>query len=182
MDQSASTGGMAEDNARLSMPAEWVPHELTLVAWPQREDAWRGTTIEAARDTHAEVVAAISQFEPVLLVADPSQAADARSRVPAENVEVLELPIDDSWLRDSGPIILSDGQGRRVGVDFRFNAWGEAFPLTVDWIYPHLSAQDKATIRTVFLRWADENLNASVSGGDHPQPVGVMNDPRAIAS
>ncbi len=118
---------MAEDNARLSMPAEWVPHELTLVAWPQREDAWRGTTIEAARDTHAEVVAAISQFEPVLLVADPSQAADARSRVPAENVEVLELPIDDSWLRDSGPIILSDGQGRRVGVDFRFNAWGEAF-------------------------------------------------------
>ncbi len=118
---------MAEDNARLSMPAEWAPHELTLVAWPQREDAWRGTTIEAARDTHAEVVAAISQFEPVLLVADPSQAADARSRVPAENVEVLELPIDDSWLRDSGPIILSDGQGRRVGVDFRFNAWGEAF-------------------------------------------------------
>ncbi len=109
------------------MPAEWDPHELTLVAWPQREDAWRGTTIEAARDTHAEVVAAISQFEPVLLVVDPSQAADARSRVPAANVEILELPIDDSWLRDSGPIILSDGQGRRVGVDFRFNAWGEAF-------------------------------------------------------
>ena len=109
------------------MPAEWDPHELTLVAWPQREDAWRGTTIEAARDTHAEVVAAISQFEPVLLVVDPSQAADARSRVPAANVEILELPIDDSWLRDSGPVILSDGQGRRVGVDFRFNAWGEAF-------------------------------------------------------
>jgi len=111
----------------LIMPAEWEPHELTLVAWPQREDAWRGTTIEAARDTHAEVVAAISQFEPVLLVVDPSQAADARSRAPAENVEVLELPIDDSWLRDSGPIILSDGRGRRAGVDFRFNAWGEAF-------------------------------------------------------
>lgn len=127
MDLSASTGGLADGNARLSMPAEWAPHELTLVAWPQREDAWRGTTIEAARNTHAEVVAAISQFEPVLLVVDPTQATDARSRVPAENVEMLELPIDDSWLRDSGPIILSDGQGRRVGVDFRFNAWGEAF-------------------------------------------------------
>ena len=122
----------AGDDARaavfgLTMPAEWAPHELTLVAWPQREDAWRGTTIEAARDTHAEVVAAISEFEPVLLVADPSQAADARSRVPSNNVEVLELPIDDSWLRDSGPIVLSDGLGNRAGVDFRFNAWGEAF-------------------------------------------------------
>jgi agmatine deiminase len=73
------------------------------------------------------VVAAISQFEPVLLVVDPSQAADARSRVPSENVELLEVPIDDSWLRESGPIILSDGEGVRVGVDFRFNAWGEAF-------------------------------------------------------
>jgi agmatine deiminase len=114
-------------SAAMSMPAEWAPHELTLVAWPQRDDAWRGTTIEAARDTHAEVVAAIAQFEPVLLVADPSQAADARSRVPSANVELLELPIDDSWLRDSGPILLSDGEGKRVGVDFRFNAWGEAF-------------------------------------------------------
>jgi agmatine deiminase len=127
MDHSALTGKPADGQDRIAMPAEWDPHELTLVAWPQREDAWRGTTIEAARDTHAEVVAAISQFEPVLLVVDPSQAADARSRVPAANVEILELPIDDSWLRDSGPIILSDGQGRRVGVDFRFNAWGEAF-------------------------------------------------------
>jgi agmatine deiminase len=109
------------------MPAEWEPHELTLVAWPQREDAWRGTTIEAARDTHAEVVAAVAAFEPVVLVVDPSQASDARQRVPSDNVEVLELPIDDSWLRDSGPIIVTDGNGGRAGVDFAFNAWGEAF-------------------------------------------------------
>jgi agmatine deiminase len=127
MELSASAGNPAAGQTGMNMPAEWAPHELTLVAWPQREDAWRGTTIEAARDTHAEVVAAISRFEPVVLVADPSQAADARSRVPADNVEVLELPIDDSWLRDSGPIVLTDGGGKRVGVDFRFNAWGEAF-------------------------------------------------------
>ena len=113
-------------NRGLSMPAEWEPHELTLVAWPHREDAWRGTTIEAARDSHAEVVAAIADFEPVLLVVDPSQAADARSRVPSRNVELFEVPIDDSWLRDSGPIMVT-GESGRAGVDFRFNAWGEAF-------------------------------------------------------
>jgi agmatine deiminase len=127
MDPTVSNGEQVPDRGRMSMPAEWQDHEMTLVAWPQRDDAWRGTTIEDARDTHAEVVAAISQFEPVILVVDPSQAADARTRVPAENVEILELPIDDSWLRDSGPIIVSDGEGRRAGVDFRFNAWGEAF-------------------------------------------------------
>ena len=110
----------------LRMPAEWAPHEMTLVAWPQREEAWRGTTIEDARDTHAEVVAAISEFEPVLLVVSPEHAADARSRVPSENVEIFEAPIDDSWLRDSGPIIVT-GDGKRAGVDFTFNSWGEAF-------------------------------------------------------
>lgn len=109
------------------MPAEWAPHELSVVAWPQREEAWRGTTIEAARDTHTAVVDAISQFEPVLLVADPSQADDARSRVASENVEVLPVSLDDSWIRDSGPIIVTDGRSNRAGVDFRFNAWGEAF-------------------------------------------------------
>jgi agmatine deiminase len=111
----------------LRMPAEWAPHERTFIAWPAREDAWRGTTIEAARDVHAEVVTAVAAFEPVTLVADPAHAEDARRRVPAENVEVVPLPIDDSWLRDSGPIVVAGEDGSRAGIDFRFNAWGEAF-------------------------------------------------------
>lgn len=109
------------------MPAEWEPHEMTLLAWPQRLEAWRGTDIEEARRSHAEVVDAIAQFEPVCLVVDPDQEQQARRQVTAERVEVLPLPIDDSWLRDSGPIFVVDGEGGRAGVDFRFNAWGEAF-------------------------------------------------------
>jgi len=111
----------------LRMPAEWSSHERTLVAWPQREDAWRGTTIEAARASHTEVIAAISQFEPVLVVVDPSQIDDAKNRLPADNVDLFAASIDDSWLRDSGPIIVTGEGGARAGVDFRFNAWGEAF-------------------------------------------------------
>lgn len=99
---------------------------MTLVAWPQREEAWRGATIEEARDSHTEVVAAIADFEPVMLVVSPEHADSARRRVPAGNVEILEAPIDDSWLRDSGPIIVTGG-GRRAGIDFVFNGWGEAF-------------------------------------------------------
>ena len=128
-------GGPAEERADsvaerpvgLRMPAEWAPHERTLIAWPAREDAWRGATIEQAREVHAQVVAAAAAFEPVTLVADPAHAEGARRRVTAENVELLELPLDDSWLRDSGPLIVSGPDGRRAGIDFRFNAWGEAF-------------------------------------------------------
>ena len=118
-------GRTARDDG-LSMPAEWEPHERTLIAWPEREATWRDTSIEAARAVHAEVVAAVAAFEPVTLVASPAEADDARSRVPADNVEVVALPIDDSWLRDNGPIVIADGSAR-AGVDFAFNAWGEAF-------------------------------------------------------
>jgi agmatine deiminase len=112
----------------LRMPAEWAPHERTLIAWPAREATWRDTSIDDARDVHAEVVAAVAAFEPVTLVADPAHADDARRRVTAENVELLTLPIDDSWLRDNGPIVVTDPEtGSRAGIDFGFNAWGEAF-------------------------------------------------------
>jgi agmatine deiminase len=40
---------------------------------------------------------------------------------------VIALPIDDSWMRDSGPMIVAGPGGRRAGVDFRFNGWGEKF-------------------------------------------------------
>jgi agmatine deiminase len=40
---------------------------------------------------------------------------------------VAEIPIDDSWMRDSGPVFVLDGAGGRAGVDFAFNAWGEKF-------------------------------------------------------
>jgi agmatine deiminase len=42
-------------------------------------------------------------------------------------VDVVEIPIDDSWIRDSGPIFVTGSGGRRAGVDFRFNGWGGKF-------------------------------------------------------
>lgn len=49
---------------------------------------------------------------------------------------------------------------------------GEAFPLVVDWIYPVLTAADKAAIREVFLRWSQEIVER---GYHHPVPVGLFN-------
>lgn len=63
----------------------------------------------------------------------------------------------------------------------RANYWGEAFGLTVDWIYPVLTAQDKADIRKVFMRWCDECLHAATAGNEHPQPIGVMNSSQLLS-
>jgi hypothetical protein len=67
----------------------------------------------------------------------------------------------------------------RFSTDDRSRWTAEGFPLAVDWAYPYFSAQDKATIRTVFLRWIHEMVETDASY-HHPQPIGVLNDPVLI--
>ncbi len=111
------------------VPAETDPHERTLIAWPteaRRELLW-GEQLEDARELHALVAHAIARFEPVLLVADPTEADDAASRIASDNIDVLAEPIDDSWLRDSGPVFASTPDGGRHGLCFRFTGWGGSY-------------------------------------------------------
>jgi len=108
-------------------PGEWEPHERTIMGWPCRESLW-GPTLEQARADYAYVANAIADFEAVTMIAgSAADARDARSAC-AGRVDVIELPIDDSWLRDSGPIYVVDDAGGRLAVHFGFNAWGEKFP------------------------------------------------------
>jgi agmatine deiminase len=111
------------------MPAEWAPHQRTLMAWPARAELW-GEQLAQAKADYAATAAAVVSFEPLTMVcADETAAAEARAAVPGE-VEVIVEPIDDSWLRDSGPIFVTDTSPlahRRAGVHFGFNAWGEKF-------------------------------------------------------
>jgi len=107
-------------------PAEWEPHELTLMGWPCRVDLW-GEMIDRARSDYAAVANAIVAFEPVTMIANPGpDSALARSAC-SSAVEIVELPLDDSWLRDCGPIYTFDDARARLAVHFQFNAWGERF-------------------------------------------------------
>lgn len=111
----------------MRLPAEWEPHERTIMGWPCRRELW-GAEMPRARVEYAAVAAAIAAFEPVSMVANPgADAQAARAALPAA-AEVVELPLDDSWLRDCGPIYVRTDDGGRRAVHFRFNAWGGRFP------------------------------------------------------
>jgi agmatine deiminase len=105
-----------------SMPAEWAPHSGCWMGWPKRESIWHGH-MEAARDDYARVARAIARFEPLTMLADPEHVADASSRC-GSAVRVVAVPMDDSWLRDSGPTFVLDAAGKRAASVFTFNAWG----------------------------------------------------------
>ncbi|MFJ5234111.1 agmatine/peptidylarginine deiminase [Kitasatospora sp. NPDC088391] len=105
------------------MPAEWTQHQGCLMAWPVRADLW-GAVLTEAQQEYAEVARAVARFEPVTMVAPPGHGEQAAAMCGGEGITVLELPLDDSWFRDSAPIFVLDTDGNRAGVDFRFNAWG----------------------------------------------------------
>jgi agmatine deiminase len=115
------------------MPAEWAPHERTLMAWPTRRELW-GSQLAAAKVQYTGVANAVAAFEPVtMVVANAVDAEEARLTL-TEAVDVVQLDIDDSWLRDCGPIFTLDvDTGARAAVQFGFNAWGEKFhPFAAD--------------------------------------------------
>lgn len=108
------------------MPAETDPHERTLVAWPteRRRAFWDGH-VDAARDAWAELVRAVAPHEPVTVVVDVGELAGAEARLGAEpGVELVEVPLDDCWIRDTGPVVVRDHTGTRRAVQFGFNGWG----------------------------------------------------------
>ncbi len=112
--------------ATYRMPAEWAPHERTLLTWPTRETLWQNVFDEAKRD-YAAVARAVADFEPVTVIALPGSAAEVLDHCGTHNIDVFETAVDDSWIRDNGPLVVRDANGHRIGVDFDFNSWGRKF-------------------------------------------------------
>lgn len=106
------------------MPPEWGPHSRCWMAWPCREATWPGEEgLDAARTAYVEVARAIARFEPVVMICDPDDVAEA-SLACGPGIKITPFPISDSWIRDTGPSFVIDGKGGLAGVHWRFNAWG----------------------------------------------------------
>ncbi|MBU0726509.1 MAG: agmatine deiminase family protein [Alphaproteobacteria bacterium] len=108
------------------MPGEWHPHRRCWMAWPVGDRLWGENTAQA-HAAFVAVVRAISRFEPVTMLVNPADAANARALL-GEAATVIEVDFDDSWFRDSGPSFVIDGTGSVAGVDWVFNAWGNRQP------------------------------------------------------
>lgn len=107
------------------MPAEWTAHARCWMAWPCRAETWRDQIMEA-RLAFAEVARAISRFEPVTMLAQPGQVAEA-SLACGPGIDVMPIELDDSWTRDTAPTFVMNENGELAGVDWGFNGWGNTY-------------------------------------------------------
>ena len=144
---------------------KFFPNGQANANWPDNGGTtWTG----AVTESYAEFFAFWSLIDPVV-ANRPIHAQRARN--------LLMYVIDHAILGKSANVPFRDPAFMTYD---RSRVYGEACPLTVDWIYNAkdanntdiLTAADKAKIRTVFLSWCNDQLTAY----NHPTPVGLSND------
>ena len=112
------------------MPAEWENHHATWLGWPHEQTDWPGKfpTVPWA---FAEIVRHLSRVERVYLLVQ-NRAAEFKVRAMLKKcganlaaVDFFRVPTDRGWMRDSGPIAVSNAAGEVSYTHWLFNGWAK---------------------------------------------------------
>jgi agmatine deiminase len=116
------------------MPAEWEPHAATWLSWPRREGISFPDSFDRVVPSLREMVGALTESEPVCInVVNGAHEAEARAVLDVlphqECITYYEIPTNEPWCRDHGPIFLTRENDPKLAiVDWDYNAWGNKYP------------------------------------------------------
>ncbi len=118
-----------DPSPEIRVPAEWEPQAAVWLAWPHNRDTWPGR-FEKMPAFYRDWVRLIAQSTPVRILAAGDAWKVAQSMVGAiDQVEIIDCPTNDCWIRDFGPTFVSrQDDGSIEGIDWRYNAWGGKYP------------------------------------------------------
>ncbi|WP_322871371.1 agmatine deiminase family protein [Streptomyces goshikiensis] len=112
----AAAGGFA-------VPLDTVRHTRTWMAWPDSSAVW-GRKLAGVQANIALIAKTVAKYEPVVMCANPASAAKARGACGSAVTVITSIPVDDCWMRDSGPVFRTNGAGGLDAVGLNFNGWG----------------------------------------------------------
>jgi agmatine deiminase len=115
------------------MPPEWAPHDRVWIGFPSFRAHWGEPLAEAQRQiaTFANAVSDAGRGEAVYLIVGNTAAAMIAGEMVSRDVIVEQRHIGDIWLRDTGCIVVSDGE-QLIARNFGFNGWGQRFDFDGD--------------------------------------------------
>ena len=115
----------------IRVPGEWEPHAATWMQWP---GPWESNM----RAAFADIIDVVQDHEP-MHVLTPSQTDETQAQqflaqrgVPDTNITWHRFLVDNAWMRDNGPVYVTDGTETWI-ADFRFDAWGGNFGGHIPW-------------------------------------------------
>ncbi len=106
------------------VPAEEMPHERTFMQWPNSRKVYRDRVfLRMTQQVIADIANTIVEFEPVVMLADQKHHKAIRKLV-SERVELWDIPTEDLWCRDAGPLFAVHPDKRLTISNLNFNGWG----------------------------------------------------------
>lgn len=116
------------------LPAEWEPQSAVQLSFPHPDTDW-ANVLEEVMPCFVAIAESVARFEKVLIVSSqPNETARLLSHIPANRLQIVECPSNDTWARDHGGITVqkTDGSGQFEIINFVFNGWGLKFPADKD--------------------------------------------------
>ena len=121
-----------DDTPHFTMPPEWAPQDWLWIGFPHDADEWPEVLPRAQEQIAAFANAVAESGQDVrLLVRDAANEQRAGDLV-SSGVKLERRTYGDVWLRDTGPLVLSDNDGRRAARRFAFNGWGGKYLMEGD--------------------------------------------------
>lgn len=116
---------MTITSSQLIVPPEEDRHERTFMQWPVNRAVHPDAEfLDILQQTIADIANSIVEFEPVVVLADESDHVQARKFLSGK-VALWDIPTEDLWCRDSGPIFARQPNGALAVSHLQFNGWGE---------------------------------------------------------
>lgn len=152
---------MAANKLHLIVPPEETLHEFTFMQWPVNRQVHPDKFyLDLLQKTIADIANTIVEFEPVVMLAAKQHHSAAR-RYLADTIELWDIPTDDLWCRDSGPLIAINSDGKRVVSHIKFNGWGEKQ------IHQHDGMVAQRVAEYLDLPLVDSGLKGEAGGIEH---------------
>ena len=112
------------------MPEESELHERTWMSFVANKNIWLRRQVPEVKRNLALITKTIAKYEPVSMLVSPHDYDEAISLL--DGLKTHQFPItlipfvtDDLWLRDTAPTFVKGSDGKKYGINFNFNGWGE---------------------------------------------------------
>ncbi len=113
-------------------PPEWHPQDWLWIGFPHLADEWPGFLQPAQAQIAAFANAVAESGQQVRLIVRDSANEAAAKRLCSAKVSLERRTYGDVWLRDTGPLVLAGGHGKRAARRFGFNGWGGKYLMPGD--------------------------------------------------
>ncbi len=110
-------------NPTWRMPDEAEPHLATWMAFGASVDVWGERLLSGVQANLSLIARTIADFEQVNMIVRDEEY-ELAEHLCGSKINLIVQPIDDLWMRDSGPVFVKNKLNKLAAVNFNFNGWG----------------------------------------------------------